>query len=530
MKAKNWLIGWLLFVIVGLGIIGLTVYRVDPYFHYHEPDLENYFYKLDNQRSQNDGISKHFDYDAIITGTSMTENFKTSEMNEIFGVNSIKVAFSGGSYKEIDDNLAVSLENNPEIKLIVRCLDYAKIFDDKDLMREDLGGYPTYLYDKNPLNDVKYIFNKDVIFGRIYEMSKAREQEGFAPGITSFDSYSRWQDNYTFGINTVIPDRFQACDKGEISHLTEDEKQTIRENIEQNVTSLADEYPDVKFYYFFSPYSVAWWKDRVDDGTINKWIEAETYIIETVLEHENIYLYSFNNCTDITTNLNHYKDPRHYGEWVNSAMLQWMYEGKYLLTQGNYQDYLNTELDFYNNFDYMSINDQEDYEYDYYAAALLNAQLSGSVPMSVLEDPAVTINLSNAQIVEGQYNGLQGIQCVGSLQRELGSEISVSDYILNGGYVGAKINIPDVGEHKYLAFYGRKIADNGQPSVFIYNENNDKVGELSLSYLDIDYEWHQYVLDLSKVEGAVSIVFNGGYIDKTGSAESSYVFSDIKLY
>lgn len=61
----------------------------------------------------------------------MTENFKTSEMNEIFGVNSIKVPYSGATYKELNDNLIIALENNPNLKTIVRCLDYVRIFDSK---------------------------------------------------------------------------------------------------------------------------------------------------------------------------------------------------------------------------------------------------------------------------------------------------------------------------------------------------------------------------------------------------------------
>lgn len=529
MNAKKWLIGWLLLTMSALCVMGGLVYKIDPYFHYHEPDLEHYFYPLNNQRSQNDGISKHFTYNAIITGTSMTENFKTSEMDEIFGVNSIKVSFSGGTYKEMNDNLQVALKHNSDIKTIVRCLDYEKIFDDKDLMRDDLGGYPTYLYDDNLLNDVKYLCNKDVIWGRVYPILKTKSEGGIT-GITSFDDYSRWQQYYNFEKKNVIEAYKKNKKNVFISELNEDVKLKIKGNIFQNVTSLADQYPEVDFYYFFSPYSIVWWNGIVDNGSINKWIEAEKYIIELILEHPNIHLYSFNNRTDITTDLNHYKDLTHYGEWINSAMLQWMYDGKYLLTKENYQDYLNAELEFYSNFDYTSINDQEDYESDYYAAALINQELTGAEPISLLENDEVEINLSGAQIVEHQYDGSKGIQCVGSLQRECESDIPISEYLIHNEYVGGKMSISDIGEHNYLVFYGKKTAGNGQPSVLVYDENNEKIGELSAYYGDIDNEWHQYVIDLSKVDGAVTIIFNGGYIDKSGSPDSEYIFSEIKLY
>ena len=42
----------------------------------------------------------------------------------------------------------------------------------------------------------------------------------------------------------------------EMLPITEEEYVRIRENIEQNVTRLADENPDIEFYIYFSPYSI----------------------------------------------------------------------------------------------------------------------------------------------------------------------------------------------------------------------------------------------------------------------------------
>lgn len=371
MRSKYWLASWLFLVASMLTVIGSYVYRIDPYFHYHKPDTGRYFYTLDNQRSQNNGISKHFDYNALVTGTSMTENFKTSEINALLDVNAIKVSYSGGSYKEINDNLAIAFQSNPNLKTVIRCLDYSKLLDEKDAMRNDLGKYPTYLYDSNPFNDVFYLFNKDVIFGRSYAMTMAAKEPGFQPGITSFDAYSRWQDYYTFGTQTVLQNRLDISPAESVAHLTDAERETILANITQNVTSLADAHPDAVFNYFFSPYSAAWWASCMNDGTMELYLEAEEYIISLILEHDNIRLFSFNNCTDITTDLNNYKDTIHYGEWVNSFILRSMYDGKYRLTKENYQQYLAEERLFYLSFDYTSLLSQEDYECDFYAANLL---------------------------------------------------------------------------------------------------------------------------------------------------------------
>jgi len=144
----------------------------------------------------------------------------------------------------------------------------------------------------------------------------------------------------------------------------------VVENVRQNISSLTDAYPDVTFYYFFTPYSILWWQRRVEGGDIYRQIEAEQLVIEEILKCPNIKLYSFNNNFDITTDLNNYRDRLHYAEWINSVMLQWMHEEKYLLTEENYEDYLAQELSYYVSYDYNSIPSQEDYEDDYRAAVL----------------------------------------------------------------------------------------------------------------------------------------------------------------
>lgn len=488
LNSKIWILIYLILVTGALVVAAMQVIRVDPFFHYHQPDTDNYYYILNNERSQNDGITKHFDYDAIITGTSMTQNFKTTEMDEIFGTNSIKIPYSGASYKEINDSLIVALKHNKNLKTIIRGLDINRFLLDKDIMSLDLGEYPTYLYDNNIFNDVQYIFNRDVIFNRTYPMMLANDSDDFEGGITSFDAYSNWMARYTFGINAVYPppDRITVQNPGEPVHLTEEEKSIVLGTVQQNITSLAIEYPNVTFYYFFPPYNAAWWKGLVDNGSIYKQIEAEEIVIEQILECDNIRLFSFNNLTNITTDLNNYKDGTHYGEWINSLMLRYMHDDKCRLTNANYKEYLDYELNYYLTFDYNSLNEQPDYENDYYAEALLNEEITGVSPL----------------------------------------EISTADYIISDEYVGYEVFIENISDYKYLVFYGQKNREHGRPSVYIYDINGIKIAE----YTDLDNEKYQYLIDVSNLSGSVRIIFNGGYVDNTGSADSTYTFTNITLY
>lgn len=529
-KQKVWIIIYISLVLAMLAIAGVYTYKVDPFFHFHKPNTDKYFYLLNSQRNQNDGIVRNFEYDGIITGTSMTENFKTTEAEKWFGGSFVKVPFSGGTYKEMNDNLKVALSHNDNIRMIIRGLDIGMFFNDKDAMREDLGTYPTYLYDDNVFNDVKYVFNRNVIFSRIYPMIKESGRENFQGGITSFDEYANWMSIFSFGKNVIASGNVFLKEISSTIELTQDERKRVLENVRQNVTDLADSYPNVTFYYFFTPYSVWWWKTQLEEGLFVRQLEAEKIIIEEILSHPNIKLYSFNCLFDITTDLNNYRDMAHYGEWINSLILKYISENKCLLTKDNYEEYLSEEKEFYSTYDYSQLNNQIDYENDYYMAALLNEEINDVTPHKIELSDTEQISLSNAELVNNQYNGENGVVCSGRLQRNSDSVVSVADYLKQEGYVGFSCTIDDLSAYSYLIFHGKKLNAQGQLGVYIYNQEGVHIRDKIVNYVELDNEWHQYYVDVSDISGAVTIIFNGGYVDSTGSTESKYVFSNVTLY
>lgn len=204
-----------------------------------------------------------------------------------------------------------------------------------------------------------------------------------------------------------------------------------------------------------------------------------------------------------------------------------MKNGKYLLTNENYQEYLDQELKTYLGYDYNNLYKQDDYESDYYAAALLNEELTGATPYNLLERDS-DLYMSGATVELGE-DGKRQLKCVGCLDREE-NESEIWKYLLDNKYVGAKVEIEDITDYNYLTFYGRKVLDCGQPGVFIYNDSGDIISTMTREFYDLDNEWHQYVLDISNASDKVTIIFNGGYKDRTGSPDSEYLFKDIVLY
>lgn len=342
-----WITITIMLTIISFCFLALITVYIDPLFHYHKP-LRNYEYPLNNERYQNDGITRHFEYDSIITGTSMVENFKTSEANRIFGADFIKVPFWGSRYKETNDNLQRAYDAGKSIVYVIRCLDYSVLVQDKNAYMLE-GEHPTYLCNTNPFDDVKYVLNKEILLTYTRNVIKYTEAGNKA---TTFDEYQNWNDTATFGAKTVLS-TYTLGEKAKAEQkLSEEEAVTIYDNIRQNVTDLADEHPETTFYLFFSPYSICYWDTLNNDGQINWRIDAERIAIEEIIKHPNIRLYSFCDDFELICNLDNYKDQAHYGEWVNSWMLEWMHDGEHLLTEDNYEEYIETIRKFYNSYDY----------------------------------------------------------------------------------------------------------------------------------------------------------------------------------
>lgn len=350
MKGKNWSILVITGTLVILGVFaGITVY-IDPLFHYHAP-LEKYAYPLNDERYQNDGIVKHFDYDAVITGSSMCENFPASEFDTYWNTKSIKVALAGGTFYEADRLVRLALERNPKVRYVLRSLDYSAMIQDKDALFE-LELQPEYLYDENPFNDAPYLLNKEMLVSKVYDVIHLTHIHG---ETTSFDEYAYWSRDAVYGAEAVFGGYEWEDTPCAQQPLTDEEYETLMENVRQNIVETANAYPDVTFYYFITPYSIGYWNMLFYRGELNKYLTAEKYMIEELLKCPNIKLYSFTNNFALTCDMDNYMDLAHFGSWVNRGILYWMYCDEYRLTEENYENYCAEVLEFYSKFDYSSL-------------------------------------------------------------------------------------------------------------------------------------------------------------------------------
>lgn len=343
MSSKKYYWSVVLGTLLGLFVLALPTIVVDPLFHYKAPKET---YRLHNQRYQNDGIARHFEYDAVITGSSMTENFKTSEFDRLFGTDSVKLSYSGGYFSEVDALVNTALDSNNKIKIVLRSLDLNLLNMDKDSVRYD--NIPTYLYDDNIANDVNYFLNKQIFLEETLELIELRKEHSEP---TSFDEYSSWEAETTLAKELSEKEYPSEPERSDKKIFTDNDKRVVQANIRQNVIETAVENPDVTFYYFFTPYSCIYYSDWIKKGEWDYHIATQQCVIEELIEVENIKLFSFCDWYELTCDLERYKDTGHYNAEANSEMLKKIKAGEGLLTKDNYMEYLSNIKEYYLSLD-----------------------------------------------------------------------------------------------------------------------------------------------------------------------------------
>ena len=244
------------------------------------------------------------------------------------------------------------MEANPDIRLVVRGLDKLWLLEDADETGYDRDSYPDYLYDDWLCNDVYYVLNKDVLCGNVKGVL------GFTHSgqkSTDFDAYGNWMHAFSFGKDAVDA-VYRRADRAEAEQeVTEEELEMLRENLTQNVTELAKEHPEIDFYLFLTPYSIYYWDNLNQTGTLKKQLAVEEEAIRLLVEYDNIYLFAFSDLFDMICDLDNYKDEIHYGEEINSQILKWMSRKEHLLTEENYREYCDRIYEFYTSYDYEAL-------------------------------------------------------------------------------------------------------------------------------------------------------------------------------
>lgn len=315
---------------IGSGILlllcVLAVIVFDPFFQYHKP-LKGLKAVLTDKEYQCVGSLKTFDYDSVIAGSSVSENYNNGWFDQGFGCKSIKAIRSYGATADLCYLLDISFENQ-DLKYVFYNLDPSALVADAETTYE-LTGCPMYLYDDNYVNDVEYWLNKGVLMEKIPYLI-ANSLIGDYDENNSYN-WAQWKE---FNSDMILGLYIR---KPSISEMKQENyyEDILRKNLDL-LTSRISAHPETEFYVFVPPYSMLWWDNIYREGDTEAYLYNMEQAMRTLLSFQNVKLFYFQNDREIITNLENYMDILHFSPEINHYICESLIEGKHRISPENY--------------------------------------------------------------------------------------------------------------------------------------------------------------------------------------------------
>lgn len=325
MNRKTWAILTLGALLLCFALLSGIVIAIDPFQVYRL--AQDYMPPIDNvtQVYSNAGIARHYAYDSAVVGTSVTENFRPSQMESQLGGQFIKLSSSAGT--AYNHALLMNLAfDSHDMRRIVYGLDVYSFIGELDETGTDM---PMYLYDNNPLNDVQYWLNRSVwgsFLPRCLRAWGQRQTDALR------DTMYAWNDQYTFGPEALWDVSFAPPE----SRLSQDAYiDAAQANLDTHLIPFITAHPETEFDIFFPPYSAAEWATMETKGKLDALLALRTLCYDALSGYDNVRIYDFTAKEEWVTDIDNYKDTLHYGAWINDAITECIAHEENLVTDAS---------------------------------------------------------------------------------------------------------------------------------------------------------------------------------------------------
>jgi len=309
-----------------------TNWLVDPLHFYHRPYVHGTF--VTNQRYQNPGLAKNYEYDAVVIGTSHTENFSPRQMGEVLGWRVLPLAISGSTAREQRLILTKALESG-QVRRVLWGLDFNSFRCEPDEVRLEYGDFPLFLYEETPLTPVRYLLSRDTLnFSRRALAGK---------GARDLESLHAWPEKFEFSEERVLAAwRFERASSGRKMRaiggaLRRPVDEALRENVRVNLVELVERHPEVEFHLFFPPYSILTYVNdfaRADDQFADR-MRFKEQVVHELGNNAHCRLYDFETAFEVTHDLGNYKDLWHYGRRINDFIVEAIARNEHRIDRDN---------------------------------------------------------------------------------------------------------------------------------------------------------------------------------------------------
>lgn len=322
-----------------LALCAAVVYFVDPCLYYRIPEDRSIAFF--SERDQGAGLLRNLSADTVMVGSSMVANYRASAIGTACGGDAVCITIPDGSYEEYDVVMdAVFQQQDPE-----------RVFFAVDLnilTRDDSGKpdiMPEYLYNDTPLDDVKYLLNKDSLYYSAYALLADAAGTGRTLDDCFVGSSGTWWHHEAALAEYERP----AIEAKPL------EKDALLESTRKNLQIMErwlTEHSDTDFEIFLSPYSVLYWDKTVRTGQTEAVFAALEETCSVLLTHDNVRLHGLLMDAEIVEDLDRYCDYVHHSEETGVLALEKMLSGEMELTAETMEETLAQWHDFVVNYPY----------------------------------------------------------------------------------------------------------------------------------------------------------------------------------
>lgn len=295
-------------------LAGLFSFLTDPYLHYRPSTLYP-----QNIRYLAPALAKYRDYDTVVIGDSMSENFIPQHIARTIGGKGLNLSLSGSTMFEQTLTANAALRTGKP-RRVIWALTPRAAQGAVNNTSEPERTIPQYLYDTNPLNDWEYLYNMDII--RLGWEFLFVPRPPAPPDISLTYTWfllpecqpgtERVLRNYRRPPKTMlaIPRKFAI--------------HNLIANFEQNMLATIRANRQVEFIVFVPPYSQLAHVTQYmyKPGLFQNEVRFLRHAFASLAGEPNVRLFFFGNALSITENLDNYKDHKHYWININEAILK----------------------------------------------------------------------------------------------------------------------------------------------------------------------------------------------------------------
>jgi hypothetical protein len=317
----------------------IIIIAIDPLQVFHKSWFFPGKYYAKSMREATYGIIKYENFDSIIVGSSMANNFSANEASQKLGGNFINLTINGSTLIErkilfkhlfsvkrpkimicsFDELVDIGFINNYD-KL------YGSFFDKLSFYHNNrlIGLIKEVIIDKSNLID---------------DLDQPEAWYNLPEQKCRFGGFDKWIDAAVKGNLQAKYSLKSIIDATRKDKINSAKPQLNCGQIDDCLIDFCKRNTHTTFIIFLPPYHKVCWKtEAVLSNKLELYYTRIRYLLKKSKKYKNIIVFGFDN-DSFTTDISRYKDRAHYDEKINSYILDCIRDKTHILTSENIDEY-----------------------------------------------------------------------------------------------------------------------------------------------------------------------------------------------